>query len=196
MSGELPQWGGGPPASRCGGVPVSVHPTSETRCPTIHLYEEKGISFQGYIPPHSEIQSRQRHCALGDCEKTECNYGFLWCFSTGMTIMVLQICLVSWGSECMSPSQRISCWPMQWLGACFDAPPQSCVPVESWGWIWMFSLNHACIIWLLIAVCAPEWVIFPNPLFLYRKIICFFFKKLKSVENIIRVQWDRCGCPL
>lgn len=111
--------------------------------------------------------------------------------------MVLQICLVSWGSECMSPSQGISCWPVRWLGACFDAAPQSCVPVESWGWIWMFSLNHACNIWLLIAACAPEWVIFPNPLFLYRKIICFLKKPEKSsVENIIRVQWDRCGCPL
>jgi len=37
----------------------------------------------------------------------------------------------------------------------------------------MFSLNRACNIGLLIAVYAAEQVIFPNPAFLFRKIVVF-----------------------
>lgn len=47
---------GVPPASRCGGDPASVPPTSEIRCLMIHVYEDKGMSIQGYFPPHLGIQ--------------------------------------------------------------------------------------------------------------------------------------------
>lgn len=88
-----------------------MHPTSKTRCLTIHTYEEKRISFQGYVPLQLEIQIRQGS-VHGEImrRQLECNYGFLWCFSTGMMIMFLQIWLVPWGSGRMSSSQGISCW--------------------------------------------------------------------------------------